>query len=467
MMSDHQSTMRFLATSGTVDFFPTTCHNPHLISERLDPVSKDDKSQYGTFRESMKAPVHGWFTYPAGYSYKLVEVKIKEANLDSSSLVLDPFLGSGTTALVAKSLGVPSIGYEAHPFVSQITKAKLNWDIDTAHFRDSIEAFARHSTRKLVAGSEKIDLSKVPELLPKCYSENTLRELLFLWKSAKDLFVSEPEVLALFKVGMTHTLRVVSSAGTGWPYIAPTKYAGKKVDRPALPNLLNQLDRMALDLDYVKGSAVGNAKATLVAGDSRKMSKVKADSVDLVVTSPPYLNNFDYADRTRLEMYFFGDASTWGEITSQVRDKLVVAATTQVNGSSVPEGFLRPEIKSASKSVHGKLMESIEQLSMAKRTKPGKKNYDWMVAGYFNDIFDVLSECARVMKKGGQMHWVLGDSAPYGVHIPTETYIAEIALGLGFREWSEEVLRSRGDKWKNNPQRHGVKLQESIITIVK
>jgi len=48
------------------------------------------KSQYGTFRESMRAPIHSWFTYPAGYSYRLVEVKIQEAGLNKDSLVLDP-----------------------------------------------------------------------------------------------------------------------------------------------------------------------------------------------------------------------------------------------------------------------------------------------------------------------------------------------------------------------------------------
>lgn len=424
------------------------------------------KSQYGTFRESMRAPIHGWFTYPAGYSYKLVEVKIEEAKLDSNSLVLDPFLGSGTTCLASKMLGVPSIGYEAHPFVTQITKAKMNWDIDTSEFRTVVENFAQSVSKVLDKGSAKIDLSQVPELLPKCYSDKTLKELLFIWNFAKSN-VENAEYLALIKVAMTHTLRVVSSAGTGWPYIAPSKYAGKKIDRPALPNLMQRLNQMALDLDYAKANRIGQAKAVLVEGDSRDMSKVKDKSVDLVVTSPPYLNNFDYADRTRLEMYFFGDAISWGDITTKVRSKLVIAATTQVNGSMFAEDLLRPELKDVSPKVYAKLKKTVSDLALEKKVKKGKKNYDWMVAGYFNDIFEVLEECSRVMKTGGQMHWVLGDSAPYGFHIPTEKYIAEIALSLGFTSYTEEILRARGDKWKNNPQRHGVSLQESIITISK
>jgi DNA modification methylase len=414
----------------------------------------------------MRAPIHGWFTYPAGYSYKLVEVKIKEAGLNNSSLVLDPFLGSGTTSVSAKSLGVPSVGFEAHPFVSQITKAKLNWDVDVEDFQLAIEDFSRATSKDMGKQISKIDLSVVPELLPRCYSDKTLRELLYLWRYVENNIAKE-EHLLLFKVAMTNTLRVVSSAGTGWPYIAPTKFAEKKVDRPALPNLLKRLDQMALDLRYIQDTRIGRAESLLIEGDSRDMKRVKDCSVDLVVTSPPYLNNFDYADRTRLEMYFFGDALTWAEITEKVRKKLVVAATTQVNGGMFADELLKTEIKDVSPSTYKKICKTIESLAIEKKTKKGKKNYDWMVAGYFNDIFDVLKECTRVMKEDGEMHWVLGDSAPYGFHIPTEKYIGDLALSLGFKEYSEEILRTRGDKWKNNPQRHGVSLKESIITLTR
>jgi len=424
------------------------------------------KSQYGTFRESMRAPIHGWFTYPAGYSYRLVEVKIEEAGLMGDSLVLDPFLGSGTTSVAAKALGVQSIGYEAHPFVSQIAKAKLNWSLDTDRLRERVGAFAEFASRELVRRAASIDLDQFPELLPKCYSDGTLRQLGALWNIVQESDLSEDELL-FFKVAMTNVLRVVSSAGTGWPYIAPTKFAEKKVERPALPNLLKRLDQMILDLDFVKNSSRGNAESRLVQGDSRRMTEVLDESVDLVVTSPPYLNNFDYADRTRLEMYFFGEADSWGEITEKVRSQLIVAATTQVNSSSVPSGFLIDEIEQVAPALYKELLETVHLLGKTKRVKKGKKNYDWMVAGYFNDIYRVLSECSRAVKPGGVMHWVLGDSAPYGHHIPTEKFIGDLALGLGFSDYSIEVLRRRGEKWKNNPQRHGVMLQESILTIRK
>ena len=68
---------------------------------------------YGTFKDSLREPIYNWFAYPAGYSYKLVNEKIKEHKLDSKSWILDPFVGSGTTSIAAKLAGVNSIGVEA------------------------------------------------------------------------------------------------------------------------------------------------------------------------------------------------------------------------------------------------------------------------------------------------------------------------------------------------------------------
>jgi ubiquinone/menaquinone biosynthesis C-methylase UbiE len=88
-----------------------------------------------------------------------------------------------------------------------------------------------------------------------------------------------------------------------------------------------------------------------------------------------------------------------------------------------------------------------------------------MVAGYFNDMVAVLKQVYRVMKPGASFVLVLGDSAPYGVHIPTETYLGELALGLGFRRYTVRTLRRRGDKWRHNPQRHRAALKEALLTL--
>jgi len=82
-------------------------------------------------------------------------------------------------------------------------------------------------------------------------------------------------------------------------------------------------------------------------------------------------------------------------------------------------------------------------------------------------MFLIISEVYRVLKNSALAVFVLGDSAPYGVHIPTDDLIGKLGLGAGFADYRIRVLRTRGDKWKKNPQRHDVQLRESIITLVK
>lgn len=90
-----------------------------------------------------------------------------------------------------------------------------------------------------------------------------------------------------------------------------------------------------------------------------------------------------------------------------------------------------------------------------------------MVALYFNDMLQVLQETYRVLEPGGRFCLVLGDSAPYGVHIATEDMIGQLALGIGFSQYDYYELRGRGSKWKENPQRHRVPLREGIVILSK
>jgi hypothetical protein len=395
-----------------------------------------------------------------------VEEKITYHNLGENSWIIDPFVGSGTTAMAAKLAGVNSIGIEAHTFVYQIAKTKTFWEFDLKKLRGDIKSLTERIMSAKSRDWEKINLDGKPELLFKCYPTANLKKLYFILALIERSKYSE-ETKNFLRTGLTHTLRTVSTAGTGWPYIAPTKYQGKKIARDVFSTYIPRIEKMLSDIEHIQTLKYPKTKTNIVLGDSRNLSDIKANSIDLLVTSPPYLNNFDYADRTRLEMYFFGHAKNWGEITKKVRDKLMIAATTQVSKEKFDREYLNQSIKKTCPELYTILVDTINTLSKRKLLKGGKKNYDYMVAGYFNYIFATLQQLARVMKKGSVSVWVLGDSAPYGVHIPTEKYIGELALGLGFKKFETEIIRKRGDKWANNPQRHSVPLQESILTILK
>ena len=418
---------------------------------------------YGSFRDSLRAPIHRWFTYPAGFSYKLVEQKSREHGLQPGDVVGDPFAGTGTTLLAAKLLGLRSVGVEAHAFVHWVAETKLHLDYDL----ERVQSHVAEVLRAAEAQHPKIEIAGLwPALIYKCFTTESLRKLAALRAAVLALDQEQPET-QLLKLALTTTLRVVTTAGAGWPYIMPSKYHARTVERDPGTEFSRRCGSMIDDIQTTKLLA-RPAPHALIRGDARRFDHhVDPESIALIVTSPPYMNNYDYADRTRLETYFWGIYTSWGEITAHVRDHLIMAATTQVRVSAMNGVRSCPEIRKADAQVHADVQAIIAQLREQRRVKRGKKTYDLVTAGYFEDMLRVLKAAYRVLQPGGRFVLVLGDSAPYGVHIPTDELIGRLGVSIGFATYEIEVLRQRGGKWGHNPQRHKVPLRESIVTLLK
>lgn len=435
----------------------------------VEPVEKKRNSEWGTFKDSLRAPVHRWFTYPAGFSYKAVEHSIERYGIVQGQTIYDPFMGSGTTNLTAKTLGINSVGTEAHPFVYQITKAKLNWDIEIKSIKDFIDLVEKTLSKKSSTLKTKKVKDEFPELILKCYETRTLYDLWALRELIAENLEDEG-IRGFFFVVVTAMLRNISIAATGWPYIAPNKVKSSSIDKDVLTEFILLANQMASDIQAIKiwsNDKYKKSKHNLINGDSRNTKDfIKDKSVDHVFTSPPYLNNFDYADRTRLELYFWGHAKSWGEISQQIRTVLMTSATTQISRTDVRYEILNEFSKECPK-VTDFIGESVEKLAVLRKTKGGKKSYDLMVAGYFNDMYKIIKDVYRVMKPNTKALFVLGDSAPYGIHIPTDKIIGDIGIGIGFDSYEIEVLRTRGDKWKANPQRHNIPLREGVVILSK
>ncbi len=436
-------------------------------SKQLELIANDTK-EWGTFKDSLKAPVHRWFTYPAGFSFKAVEHSFQKYGVTQGDWVYDPFMGSGTTNLTAKTCGVNSVGFEAHPFVFDITKSKLNWNVSenvVMNFCDQIdEVLVRKNSQQEFVLSDHF-----PELVTKCYTEDTLRDLLILREAffAENFAVNER---LFIKTGITSLLRSISSAATGWPYIAPKKLKVTSSDKNVADEFIKLMKSMLSDLDEIKFISSGresNTKHNLILGSSQNIKKYVAnESIDHIFTSPPYLNNFDYSDRTRLELYFWGEAKNWGDISKNVRTKLMTSATTQIHRTNERynvSDLLYKEAPHVAEFVE----RAKNELAELRKTKGGKKSYDLMVSGYFNDIYPIIKESYRVLKPNSYALFVLGDSAPYGVHVPTDELIGDLGVAAGFDSYEIDVLRERGGKWAANPQRHSVKLRESVVILKK
>jgi len=368
------------------------------------------------------------------------------------SHVLDPFAGSGTTTLVGEQCGVETIGIEAHPFVSRVAQTKLHW-------REDPDKFERYAHTLLVrAQAIRPDVDGYAPLIQRCFPPHILARLDTLrrvWASQADGSpVSQLSWLALAAI-----LRECSPAGTAtWQYVLPKKEKARIAD--PYQAFAAKVRLMSCDMSARQQLAVG-PQARLYADDARVCAEVPDGWADLIITSPPYVNNYDYADATRLEMTFFQEIQGWGDLQKAVRDHLIPSCTQQVGRLVKHTGELISDPALA--TIHVELAETCQQLEVERTQHGGKKNYHTMIAAYFGNMAKALKTMRRVTRTGALVCLVIGDSAPYGVHVPVERWLGELALTSGFAAYHFEKARDRNTKWKN--RKHRVPLHEGYLWI--
>lgn len=415
------------------------------------PHQTIDEKASSTFIDNLKLPIHRWFRFSAGFSAQWAQNVIAESAAGRRVTVLDPFAGSGTTLLAAASLGMPSYGVEAHPFIYRVARGKLFYDIDILKYTKRCAAIER------AAGRTPADISHYPSLIRKCFRDEVLVELDKLRRAWLALADETPES-ELAWLTLVSVLRSVSHVGTApWQYVLPRK--AKRA--PVAPGLAfsRMTETVIMDIEaFTKGSI---AKAVLVRSDARTCAGVPSNSVDLVITSPPYANNYDYADATRLEMSFMGDISGWGDLQAAVRQFLVRSCSQHVPPGSVD---LEATISADElRPIRDELREACAKLTEIRGRRGGKKTYNLMAACYFLDMAKVWIALRRVCKPSARACFVIGDSAPYGIYLPVIEWMGKLAKSAGFAGYEFEKTRDRNIKWKN--RKHRVPLCEGRLWV--
>jgi hypothetical protein len=425
-----------------------------LLFDDLEAHEGDDlrEKRSGSFVDNMQLPVHRWFRYSAGFSACWAGDVIREAAKGEPLRVLDPFSGSGTVILEAERAGVEGVGIEAHPFVVRVARAKLLW-------REGPKALRLLGTR--VARTAEKDGGSADGYAPlvtRCYPPETLARLDALKKALAK--VSDGGNSAeLCWLALVSILRAASPVGTAqWQYILPRKAKAKSVE--PLEAFGERVGVLARDmLAWQEHLAAPRGRA--LCADARTCEGVPDGWADLIVTSPPYANNYDYADATRLEMTFLGEINGWGDLQGAVRTHLIRSCTQHVSSfadqttKALKDPVLRP--------IAAELSATVARLDAEKEHHGGKKQYHAMIAHYFLDMAHVWRALRRVARPGGRACFVVGDSAPYGIHVPVDRWLGELAVAAGFRSFRFEKLRDRNTRWRN--RKHRVPLHEGRLWV--
>lgn len=435
-------------------------------------------SAYNAYsHEKGRTPIHNWYTTVAGYSTDFVLGTLKTIGIQKGDSIFDPFAGTGTTALASMPRGMRVQGIEANPFHHLVACTKLDFAIDRDE-ATNVLATLRRDLRPLLESdgaytlklaptipitehlsSIKNDEDGPPEMphLARWMSPLVLERTLVV-KAAVDGVVengSSTPVGNLVRVAFGSILIPISNMQLAGPKIAYRRQAGKRVmcmDAPVVGLFLKKLAGMVSDLNAYK-EADDWIAPEITLGDSRRPTDYFESEVDLAVTSPPYLNEVDYIENTRLELFFLGLVRSEADLRV-LKERLIRANSKYLfkSNRNYPDDL--PDLRSFSEV--RSLCRDIERIWT-------QRGWGWdhprLVGEYFFDMASHLRGMHLLLRKGAHYVLVVGDSAIDGVLVPTDKLIARIARDVGFHATAVTPFR-----WRSS-SRHRTRLQESIIDL--
>ena len=352
-----------------------------------------------TFEENKTLPVYSWFYFKEGYSKNLI-YWLKE-KYELNGVVLDPFCGSGTTLLAGKELGLRGIGFDVLPVAVLASKVKTrNYEVNELK-----KEFNKITDLKI----KETEVSFVDKKIRKLFYSKNLQEIVFYWNEIKKI---KNEVARDF-----FFLALVSITGRASNTIKAGGSLRKKKNRfvSVRKLFLKQVKKMIDDLREQKGK-----EPELFLQDARYF-ELEKESIDSIITSPPYLNKIEYASVYKLELGLFFNQKT-----------------------PLLKSFLGDDVK--------EVFPEFEKMPL-------------IAQAYFNDMKKVLRNSFECLKKGGRMFIIVAGGCLHDRTIQSDEIIGSLAEDEGFKLIEIITCREIGCM-KNRTQLMG-KVRESIIVLEK
>lgn len=419
------------------------------------------------FSSNRGEPVHRWVPWIAGYSRQFVTSAI-DMHMDGPGAVLDPFAGVGTTLVEADRKGHKSVGFEINPYAAFAARSKLAAHlVNTERLRDAIgafEAFARDAERQ----------GREPRAIPPAgfntraafYSPEVQWKVL----TAHDFIagLSDDLVADFFRLAFASTM-VTYSNYSYEPSLGRKATAGRPDvdDYPVFAELTGKLSIMATDADLWRVDRKGAQKQrSKVHGTSffEFYKAVRRGSVDLLITSPPYLNNYHYNRNTRPQLYWLGFCNSPKDFRKLEQKNFGTYWQTARDMEPVPldPAIANDEIES--------LLADLRVLNPEKGIYGGQgwANY---AALYFNDCLRFAEGMKWCLRPGATALIVIGNSILQGIPVPTDRFLAEIAEHAGMEAVGIHTPRDArvGNSIVNSSVRvgkaNGGRLYESVVEL--
>ena len=408
---------------------------------------------YSNSQGSDEIPRHRWYFVKEAFSPYLVEKAIEDSHCGDSDIVIDPFSGSGTVPLTSSLKGHRSIALEVNPFLAFVSKTKLHQVRPKTLELSFNHIFTQSKIGKASPLEEFSSFSEAGKSTKWLFNRKVLRAFEGGWSATSKLY---PPVRDLFRLALLGAAIDTCNA------VRDGKCLRYKKEWQNLRYGRNEfLNAFEARINFIKSDLLEspntNNRSSVYLGDARKLIGEKfVEGFKLCVTSPPYLNSFDYSDVYRPEL-FLGKFVESNEELRTIRRK-TIRSHVQVNWEHPKEN-----------AFGAKYNESLNQITE-------RSEYLWdrripiMIQAYFEDIERILRQLRKFAKPDASVWIVVATSAYVGIEIPVDLIIADIGSKVGW--FLREVgvlryLRSAGQHWGRWCQSNSDKprLRESVVIL--
>ncbi|MFN9474921.1 SAM-dependent methyltransferase [Acidovorax sp.] len=418
------------------------------LSHPVTPFVPATGAALTTYQGGQYTAFQRWFHFKEAFSPEFVSAAIASLGYRPSH-VIDPFGGSGTSAITSQLLSINATTVEVNPFLADVIKAKLSPLTGEKLLSAAIDFQAQLQ-------DTPADLARLAHL-PATFIEDEGKDR---WIFPRDVARRLAQYLtcidAIEDIDVQRFFRIVLGAVL---VDCSNVYVNGKGRRYRGAWRLNQPVPEKLDLhfgqqfntsfeDVMRFEQRPRSRVTVINGDSRTALQEVQEKADLVVFSPPYPNSFDYTDIYNVELWVLG-------YIESSRDNLTLRNKTLRSHVQVRRSYEGPKGKS-------KKLSSVLDLLGSRRDTLWDSTIPEMVGAYFHDLELVLEQSQRLLESTGRVMMVVGDSRYANVRIEVATILAELAESMGFgRVTTREVRQMRASAQQGG----SFQLAESIVEL--
>lgn len=407
-----------------------------------------------TNREWDDLPFQRWYRFKEAFSPLFVRDALVEAECllgRRLETCLDPFGGSGTTALTAQFLGVRPTTIEVNPFLADLITAKLTiYDVGRllvghTDLLTEIDAISERTRRdEMFPGAPHTFVE--PGVSGRWIFDIDVARRIWSYRTALER-LRDRAAARLFRVLLGSVLLGVSNvfvSGKGRRYRQPSRRS------LATPNEVDTRFQRALENAVDDASRFATRLCTdfrLLRGDSRRLIN-QSEEVDAVLFSPPYPNSFDYTDIYNVELWALG------HLTSSSENRALRTSTLRSH-VQIKRDFSSECLSSRTlERTTSALQESIDDL--------WNPHLPAMIGAYFADLITVLRAARDRLTDRGVIMIVVGDSRYAGIHVDVPKIVRELLPAEGLRCRFVREVRSM----RTSAQQGGdLALRESMLMI--